>query len=60
MSTWDLPAVQWLRLHVSSAECVGSIPGGGTKLTQVQGSSRSEFIFLSSLLFISYKSCFHL
>ena len=29
------------------------------QLTQVQGSSRSEFIFLPSLLFLSYKSCFH-
>ena len=30
-------AVQWLRLHASTAGGMGSIPGGGTKIPQATG-----------------------
>ena len=41
-------AVQWLRLHTSTARGVGSIPGQGSKIPQAtqcsQKENRAEFI----------------
>ena len=34
--------VQWLRLHASRAQGTGSIPGQGTKISQVHGSAKER------------------
>ena len=35
-------AVQWLRIHASSAKDVGSNPGQGTKISHVSWSEKKE------------------
>ena len=34
--------VQWLRLHASRAQGTGSIPGQGTRISQVHGSAKER------------------
>ena len=35
-------AVPWLGLHTFTAEGVGSIPGGGTKIPQLHGMAKKK------------------
>ena len=43
-------AVQWLRLHASSAGDIGSVSGQGTRMTPAAQPKKKEEIFLDTIV----------